>query len=243
MSNVRVITGDATKLNVADNSIDLIITHPPYLGVDVARYGGEESDQINSSFSTKKMLKLLMKAMKEMKRVIKPSGSIFIANGSSDNLDTRFLIQALDKLGMQYHGYILQNYYSQAMDSNMERITNSHTIWHHFSKTRDIYFNAFKVKKYNDSIWNIPFSNEDDPIDKELSKNFHVLDVMNKEIPKRLIEMFSKKNHTVLDPFGGSALVAVTAAELGRIGISNDISEKQTQSGKMRATLTIGDDK
>ena len=241
MDKLTLITGDATSLPIADNSVDLIITHPPYLGVDVERYGGKASNQINSSFDTKKMLKLLLKAMREMQRVIKPTGSIFIANGATNNLDARFLVQVMDKLDLQYQGYILQNFYDKDLDGNIEKITNTHTIWYHFTKTNNIYFNAFKVKKNNDSIWNIPFSNEGDEIDKELSKNFHVLDVMNKEIPKRLIEMFSKTGHVVLDPFGGSALVAVTAVELGRIGISNDISEKQTESAKQRSMLTIGE--
>jgi DNA modification methylase len=64
---------------------------------------------------------------------------------------------------------------------------------------------------------------------------------MNVEIPKRFIEMFSKKNAVVLDPFGGSALVAVTAAELGRRGISNDISEEQNKAAEQRALLTLGE--
>jgi hypothetical protein len=35
-------------------------------------------------------------------------------------------------------------------------------------------------------------------------------------------------------------MVAVTAVELGRIGITNDISEKQTEAAHKRAELTLG---
>jgi DNA modification methylase len=50
--------------------------------------------------------------------------------------------------------------------------------------------------------------------------------------------MFSKKGQVVLDPFGGSGLVATTAAEMGRMGISNDISASQTQAATERAKLS-----
>lgn len=240
IENLTILTGDATKLNIKSNSVDLIITHPPYLGVDVERYGGKPEDQINSSFSRKKMMKLLDKATREMFRVLKPTGSIIIANGPTDNVDIRFVLNAIDNVGLVHTGYVIQDFYDHKADTKAERITSTHTIWHHFTKNGDIYFNPFKVREYNNSIWPIEFNNENDPVDKELSKDFHVLDVMNKEIPKRFIEMFSKQGYTVLDPFGGSAMVAVTAVEMGRIGITNDISEKQSEAAAKRAELTLG---
>jgi site-specific DNA-methyltransferase (adenine-specific) len=238
--DLHILTGDATKLNLPSNSVDLIITHPPYLGVDVQRYGGNPEDQINNSFNRKKMMKLLDKATREMFRILKPTGSLIIANGPTDNIDIRFVMNAIDNVKFIHAGYVIQDFYDQKTETKAERITSSHTIWHHFIKGGDIYFNNFKVREYNNSIWPIEFNNENDPVDKEMSKDFHIWDVMNKEIPKRFIEMFSKKGHVVLDPFGGSAMVAVTAVELGRIGITNDISEKQTEAAHKRAELTLG---
>lgn len=241
MKTISILHGDATKLDLPDNSVDLIITHPPYLGTDVQRYGGNSKDQINSSFDTKKTMKLLTKAGKEMYRVLKPGGNLIIANGHVGNTDFRFVVAAIDKIGFNYLDYVIQNFYDPKMEKHIEKIVNSHTIWFHFSKGTSPYNNPYKVKKYNNAIWDLPFSNEQDPIDIELSKDFHVYDVMNKEIPSRFIEMFSMPGHIVLDPFGGSGLVAITAYEMGRSGITNDISEKQVESAKQRLKLTIGE--
>ena len=46
----RIITGDALKLDVPDKSVNLIITHPPYVGTEVLRYGGEADKQINNLY-------------------------------------------------------------------------------------------------------------------------------------------------------------------------------------------------
>lgn len=241
MKTISIINGNATKLDIPDNSVDLIITHPPYLGVDVERYGGNSEDQINSSFDVKKTMKLLTKSGKEMFRVLKPGGNLIIANGHAETINFRFVISAIDKIGFEYHDYVIQNFYDHKIEKNIEKIVNSHTIWFHFSKGNPPYNNPYKVKKYNNAIWDLPFSNEHDPVDIELSKDFHVYDVMNKEIPARFIEMFSMPGHVVLDPFGGSGLVAITAYEMGRSGITNDISEKQVEAAKKRLELTLGE--
>jgi site-specific DNA-methyltransferase (adenine-specific) len=241
MTKLRLINGDATKLPLPDKSVDLIITHPPYFGVDVVRYGGDPEKQINYSQNRKKMLKLLLKATKEMYRVLSDNGNLIIANGPTDNLDFRYILQTVDNTGFYYRDFIVQN----SIDDNdwgtkLNEVVNSNgiTIWHHFSKSDFLYNNPFSVKSNNSPVWNIPFNNISDPIDQKLAKNYHVFDVMNKEIPKRFISMFSKKGQVVLDPFGGSGLVATTAAEMGRMGISNDISASQTQAATERAKLS-----
>jgi DNA modification methylase len=85
------------------------------------------------------------------------------------------------------------------------------------------------------------FSNLGDEVDKELHKDHPVQDTMNKELVVNLIKMFSKPNHTVLDPFAGTGMVGVTAVELGRYGIVNDISEKQIEGAMKRILLTLGE--
>lgn len=241
MGKIVLLQGDAVSLDLEDESVDLIITHPPYFGVDTKRYGGVESQQINSSRNRKKMLKLLNKATKEMYRVLKPTGSLIIANGPNENIDVRFFIDTIDNTGFKYVDHIIQNSYNEKL-SGLEMIAKTTLTWYHFSKTDRLYFNPFKVRDYNNPVWNFRDENMDDEVDQKMSQEFFVLDAMNKQIPKRFIEMFSKPGQVVFDPFGGSALVAVTAVELGRVGISNDISEYQTRSAKERIRLTLGED-
>lgn len=242
-SKLTLLLGDAKRLDLADNSVDLIITHPPYFGIDVERYGGVAAKQINATDNRKKMLKAMAKVMREMERVLKPTGSLILANGTTDQMDMRIILEALEYTSFQLIDRVVQNSYGLDSTYHLKQesvVSDALTTWYHLALTPDIKYNPFLVKRYNNPVWEVPFNNMDDPIDTEMFKTFHVLDVMNREIPKRFIEMFSLPGDTVLDPFGGSALVAVTAVEMGRVGISNDISEEQVQSAKMRARLTLG---
>lgn len=239
---IKLLVGDACNLDIESNSVDVVITHPPYLGVDTLRYGGDSSKQINYSQDKKKMLKLLNLATKEMFRVLKPGGHLVIANGQNDNIDLEYVIQTKKIKGVKYLDFICQNAYNEKdSDGQSKILSQSITIWHHFIKDGDAYYNPFITKRYKDPVWNLPFNNIDATVDTLIHREINIIDTMNVEIPKRFIEMFSKKNAVVLDPFGGSALVAVTAAELGRRGISNDISEEQNKAAEQRALLTLGE--
>jgi DNA modification methylase len=239
-NNLTIIQGDAITLGIPSNSVDLIITHPPYISTDVRRYGGESSLQINASNNEKKMLKLYLKAVKEMYRVLKPSGSLVMANSSRNGFDMKLAAEILLSTDFNLAGTFVQSDPEQGVFRGERIQTESITMWHHFAKSTEMYYDHMEVKRYSNPVWELPFNNLKDPVDTALDKEgFHVLDVMNKEVVSRCIKMFSKTNHVVLDPFGGSALVAVTAAQLGRVGISNDISETQAQAANRRAELTL----
>lgn len=246
MTRISLIHGDATKLQIPSNSVDLIITHPPYFGVDTQRYGGDPAHQINyEGNSQKKYLKLMVKATKEMYRVLKPSGHLWIANSPFDGIDSLYVAKVLSETNFQYLDRVFQNSYadkSLVPDHKPEGLaSNAVTIWNHFTKSDDFYYNHIECKRYNDPVWDLTFSNLGSSVDDRLSKDYAVLDTANKELVSRLIKMFSKPTHTVLDPFGGTGIVPITAAELGRYGILNDISDKQIAGAKERIKLTFGE--
>jgi DNA modification methylase len=242
MGSVDLVLGDATDLKIASDSVHLIITHPPYVGIDVERYGGKPEDQINYSSDEKVVLKLILKAVKEMERVLKPGGSLWIANSPKNNFDAKLITLIMKKTKLQYVDRIVQVVPANiAIPNNIDQIESDRlTIWWHFTNDSKIYSNPYEVRKNKHPVWETAeFNNMEDPVDIEISKKYHVLDAMHKDIPKKLISMFSKKGQIVLDPFGGSALVAVTAAELGRKGISVDISDTQMEAAKVRVNLTL----
>lgn len=246
MNKIRLLHGDATSLDLPSGSVDLVITHPPYFGIDAKRYGGDPSKQINASgVSSKKFLKALNSATKEIFRVLKPNGQLWIANSPFDGLGEMYVANTLKNTKFNYVDCIYQHsYYDKDVVPNKyeERIiSNSVTVWHHFAKNEEMYFNHVECKRYNDPVWTLDFANTKDPVDQELFTTYAVQDTVNKELVNRLIRMFSKPGHTILDPFGGTGIVAVTAVELGRIGIMNDISEKQLTGAKERIRLTLGE--
>lgn len=240
MSNIEIIVDDATKLSkIKNNSIDLIVTAPPFINKDPEFYGGNPLDQIN--YNSKKMLNLLIKSTKQMERVLKDTGSIWIEICPDESLIHRYVVDVLKKTNLYHVDTIIH----QVKDYEDLFIGNSIKkevclTWLHFVKNpRNFYYDEFKVKKYNLSVWNLDLSNKNDIVEKELRDKYPEVSNYSSigEIPKRFIEMFTKKGHTVLDPFGGSGTVACEAYRLKRDAISCDISPLQRDIAEYRIEI------
>jgi DNA modification methylase len=79
---VTLYHGDARALPLADNSVDLIVTSPPYFGLRSYTDGGEHyTGQIGAEASPREFIAALIECTREMVRVLKPSGSIFVNLG------------------------------------------------------------------------------------------------------------------------------------------------------------------
>lgn len=240
MENISInfLLGDACKMPVKSNSVDLIITSPPYSGIDPYRYGGNHKDQINSD--SKNMLNLLIKSAKEMERVIKDSGSIMINIGNNDSMPYLFISEIIKKTNLKLVGppIIITN---KDMSKYYERniFNSSYGFWFHLSKnTSKIKYHKLISKKYNDPFWDLPWNENTDVFNKLMETDF-VLDSYNSEIARRFIKIFTNPGDTVLDPFGGSGVTAIQAYIGGRNGTSIDISPVQTELAKKRFSMEI----
>lgn len=81
-TTTTVIHGNALDLPLPDDSVDLIITSPPYFALRSYRDGDEHYEgQIGSEPTPQDFLEALWAATAEMKRVLKPSGSIWVNLG------------------------------------------------------------------------------------------------------------------------------------------------------------------
>ena len=80
-----VVHGNALDLaacGIADGSVDLIVTSPPYFGLRSYQDGGEHyAGQIGAEATPAEFVDALVAATAEMVRVLKPSGSIFVNLG------------------------------------------------------------------------------------------------------------------------------------------------------------------
>ena len=77
-----LIQGDAVSIPLADDSVDLVVTSPPYFALRSYRDGDEHYDgQIGSEASPQEFLEALWAVTRECVRVVKPSGSIFVNLG------------------------------------------------------------------------------------------------------------------------------------------------------------------
>jgi DNA modification methylase len=77
-----LIRGDATSIPLADDSVDLVVTSPPYFALRSYTDGGEAYDgQIGSEATPQAFLEALWAVTAECRRVLKPSGSMFVNLG------------------------------------------------------------------------------------------------------------------------------------------------------------------
>lgn len=235
-NTIDFITEDSRKLSVKSNSVDLIVTQLPFYQLDFLNYGGIPEEQIGSEKTTKKYVDSLLKVTKQMERVLKPTGSIFVVAPSMNVMYYEYLLRVLKKTDL-----ILANppFIWNWSDSNKEPELGSISfdydlIFHFVRSPKLVYHNPYSVRKYSQGVWDIPWSDNSNSIVKKIETVGFIGNSFRAEIPKRLIEMFSKPNDVVLDPFGGSGTTVCEAYLLNRTGISVDVSEEQTDLAKIR---------
>lgn len=85
-----IVRGDARTLPITDASVDLIVTSPPYFGLRSYSDGGKHyREQIGSEPSPLEFLDALVECTREMIRVLKPTGSIWVNLGDKYVADNR----------------------------------------------------------------------------------------------------------------------------------------------------------
>lgn len=82
LGTATVLHANARALPIADNSVDLIVTSPPYFALRSYQDAGEHyAGQIGSEPSPQEFLDALLKVTVECIRVLKPSGSMWVNLG------------------------------------------------------------------------------------------------------------------------------------------------------------------
>lgn len=122
-----ITQGDARDTGLPDNSVDLVVTSPPYW--NKRDYGHD--DQIGLESTPEAYVSSIMDCLTEWKRVLRPSGSIFLNVGdtylrrSLVGIPGRIEAQAID------HGWMVRNRIIWAKDGGMpepakNRLANRH---------------------------------------------------------------------------------------------------------------------
>jgi len=188
---------------LGDNSVDLIVTDPPYnLNKNFANDNLVEEDFIN----------FLTPIFNELERVIKPKYSVIIFFDSGKKLPLFWKCLFKSRLKFQ-KGCNLYKPNDCSMPHN--RTLRTSEVFYICSKTEELHHEG---ESY---IHDCLIGNH-----TKKDKSFYHPTVKNLKITREIIKSHSCKNWIILDPFMGSGTTAVACKQLGRNFIGFEISQE-----------------
>lgn len=261
----KIINGECIEIlkTIPSESIDLIFADPPYWlrtsGV-LLRVEGTEFKGVNEQWdqfeSNENYIKFTRNWLSECKRVLKKDGSIWVIGG----MQCIYTIGAImQDLGFWFINDVIWQKSNPTPNFRGTRLTNSHEtlIWATKNEKSRYTFNYKTAKELNidvinyhngsrkqlGSIWKFPVVNGKERIKDKEGNKLHSTQ-KPEEMLYRIINISSKLNDIVLDPFGGTMTTAKVAKQCGRNYITIEKEEKYCEYGRIRVANTkiqIGD--
>jgi DNA modification methylase len=154
--SVEIIHGNALDLPIEDCSVDLIVTSPPYFGLRSYQDGGKHYDgQIGDEPTPGEFVDALIAATREMVRVLKPSGSIWVNLGDKYGIPPksligvpwRYAIRCIDDLGLILRAEVIWSKPNGLPESVTDRVRRSHETWFHFATQPRYFSNMDEVRE------------------------------------------------------------------------------------------------
>ena len=261
-----IINQDSLEVmrNMPDNSIDLIITSPPYADQRKSTYGGVVVDEYVQWF---------LPFTEQMLRILKPSGT-FVLNIKEKVVDGQRstyvmeLILAMKKQGWLWTEEFIWHKKNCHPGKWPNRFRDSWERLLQFNKTKNFRMNQDQVKvpigdwsksrlknlsekdkkRDNSGVGSGFGKNISNWVGKETVYPSNVLHLATESgnknhsaafptsIPNWFIRLFSDENDVVLDPFLGSGTTCFVAQELNRQSIGIELLPQYFEVAKTRLT-------
>jgi site-specific DNA-methyltransferase (adenine-specific) len=234
MNENTIYSGDSLELLAGwpEGKIDLAFADPPFnIGYVYDKYHDDRPDS--------EYVEWTRNWMAAVKRVLKPTGSFYIAIGDEFAADIRMIGR---DLGLSLRNWIIWRYtFGQNMRTKFSR---AHTHIFYFTKHP-------KQFTFNDHLLRFPSARHTEYQDLRASEQGRLPDDVWDEFPRvcgtfkeragfhgcqmpeallmRIVQASSNPGDLVLDPFVGSGTTAVAAQRLGRKYLGIDLSEEYVQ--------------
>ena len=232
-----IIIGDALieLKKISDNSIDLVFADPPYNMSKKKGLGWKYSKHVTMQeewdrFSKDEFFQFNKKWIFEVKRILKPGGSLWICGSFHNIYQIGFILQNIEDIKINNSIVWFKPNAQPNITCRLFTESTEHLIW------------AVKNGKYERWKFNYPFTKNGiydkiNPKGKQ-TRNLWVIPLTPKkekwagdhptqkpiELLRRIILSCTDEGDTVLDPFVGSGTTSVVAKMYGRnsIGIEKD---------------------
>ena len=228
----KIIEGDCLEKlkELPSNSIDLVLTSPPYDNIEGSGYSKGSKDVLFLKIYSEFFNSILS----ELYRVLKPTGQFFLNLKSgtiNKTLVTPHWIEFLESFKIfKLKSYIIWKY-AGSFDSTKIRFHLDYEVIYHLSKTDDITINHDDDEKDPlTSVWYIPHF---------IKNRLHPVQ-MPETVAEKIIKRGSKIGDVVLDPFAGSGTSLVVSKKLNRNFIGIELNPKYIKTinerlGKLNA--------
>lgn len=158
----EVVIGDARNTGLADNSVDVIVTSPPYW--QKRDYGHE--DQIGLESTPQAYVKSMMECLDEWKRVLRSTGSVFLNVGDTYYNRSLMGIPGLLEFDAVQRGWLIRNRIIWTKDGGMpepakNRLANRHEYVIHLALKPNYYYDLVGYSEHMGNganpgdVWNI----------------------------------------------------------------------------------------
>lgn len=219
-----ILQKDAMEQILERSSIDLFITHPPYINVNIEEYGNPKK-QIQKAETSMQFANKLAAVVQNMLYALKNTGRILMV---LPNNEIRILLMTI--LGNMPGVLFDREYVWDYSDSpNIPPAVGTEYCFIMNIRKSNAYVSDYKIEKY---IFNVPW------IPSEGLETYRHLgytqDALPEALVSELIQKFSKEGDVVGDLFGGAGTVAAVAKKLNRDYVYNDISESQVKLATRR---------
>lgn len=251
----QVLTGDCIDwlAKMPEGSVDLAFADPPF-------NIGYEYDSYDDRRERDDYLAWAEKWLSAVRRVLKPTGSFFLAIGDEYVAEHKVLI---DRLGLTLRNWIVWHYTFGVHCTKKFSRSHAHILYY-VADPKRFTFNADEIRipsarqttyadrranpkgKVPDDTW-VLRPQEDESCFRPETDTWYVSRVcgtfkervdhpcqMPEALLERIIRVASNPGDLVLDPFGGSGTTLVTANRLGRQWLGIELSENYAEQIKKR---------
>ena len=218
---------DARKSFLEPGSVDLFITHPPFLNKIPEAHGGDPNLQIQNADSPEDFSKSLVECLQAMEIALKDSGAIILIL-PNQRVSFKIINEIIENTSLIINRDILWNFEkSDIVDGIISGNEINHMLY--ITKNEDARHPVETLESFViEADWEVYYVDE-----------VSFFDALPKKMIENLIRVFSKEGDTVADLLAGTGTVALCSLENNRKAIYNDVSPLQLDLAKVRIYDTI----